>query len=214
MITLFRGFGMLLLTLLALTVGAVGVGRAAPAGNPLRTLGLDLCGDKPCLMGIVPAQSAWAEVQQRIRPDLKVSFLEEDSVLIAESHTNDHMYIFYPDVLGAGAKGVNKVSFKASTEFPLTGDLMLMFGPPCNFLIESDQYASLTYPNMIVFIRFMGARVSVFSPVSSISIVSRELTVKCYPDRWRMWAGFKGVDGYKARWPARARCQDCSVTAR
>jgi len=125
---------------------------------------------------------------------------------VAENAHDYHVYIYPEEVMGA-AKTVRKISIKAFSEFPLTGDLLLLYGEPCNFLIESDQLASLTYPNMFVFIRFTGGRVSIFSPVSSISIVSTELTVKCYPERWRRWAGFKGIDSYKARWPS--RCIEC-----
>lgn len=185
------------------------IGRVHAANNPLSGLGLATCGTHPCLLGITPATSAWNQVSRQLSGQYQITYLQQENILVAENTHDYHVYV-YPDEGTGAAKGVRKISIKAFSEFPLTGDLLLLFGEPCNFLIESDQLASLTYPHMFVFIRFTGGRVSMFSPVSSISIISTELTVKCYPERWRRWAGFKGIDSYKARWPT--RCMNCSST--
>ncbi|MBX3083372.1 MAG: hypothetical protein KF716_17195 [Anaerolineae bacterium] len=203
---LLRAFTLILLGFVLLTTLTVMIGRVHAAENPLSSLGLATCGKFPCLLGIAPVISTWDQVRDRLNDQYKITYLQAENILVAENTHDYHIYI-YPEQMDGEAKTVRKISIKAFSEFPLAGDLLLLYGEPCNFLIESDQLASLTYPNMFVFIRFTGGRVSIFSPVSSISIVSTELTVKCYPERWRRWAGFKGIDSYKARWPT--RCIEC-----
>jgi hypothetical protein len=204
-----RAFILIVSSFALLTTLAVMIGRVYAVSNPLSSLGLATCDAHPCLLGIIPATSAWNQVSQSLSAQYQITYLQQENIIVAENTRDYHVYI-YPDEGAGDTKGVRKISIKAFSEFPLTGDLLLLFGEPCNFLIESDQLASLTYPHMFVFIRFTGGRVSIYSPVSSISIISTELTVKCYPDHWRRWAGFKGIDSYKARWPT--RCIECSST--
>jgi hypothetical protein len=206
-----RSCGVMLTLTLVLTAVAIFTGRgralASPALNPVQALGLDSCDGKPCFLGLTPAVSRWDEVYLRLASQYIITNDQRENVYIAERGRILSVLV-YADRPGQ-ATGVRRIAVKPVGDIMLVGDLFLLYGAPCSFLIESDLYASLTYPRMEVIIKFVGRRVSAFSPIRSVAIFETDLTANCSTARWRAWAGFKHRTAYVMRWPAYTQCIDC-----
>lgn len=194
-----------LVVFIALTTGAVVSARAQTPANSLSSLGLGMCTDTPCLLGIVPAVTYWSDAATHLLDLYSIKYEQEQSILVGEQG-EDRIYI-YPD----SDQRVRRVIYTPYAAKPNTGDLLRLFGMPCNFLIETSTYASLTYPHMQVYVSFVQGRVSMYSPVLTVILFDTDRTVLCYPERWRSWAGFKHRFSYMSRWP---RCFDCVGSAR
>lgn len=206
-----RSCGVMLALTLVLTAAAILTGRgralARPLPNPVQVLGLDSCAGKPCFLGLTPAVSRWDEVYLRLAPQYVITNDQRENVYIAEQNGGLSVLV-YPDRPGR-ATGVRRIAVKSFEDILFVGDLFLLYGAPCSFLIESDLFASLTYPHMEVIIKFVGRRVSAFSPIRSVAIFETDRTASCSTARWRAWAGFKHRTAYVMRWPAYTQCVDC-----
>lgn len=195
----------LYLTLILLVSGSIAYGRRHSSENPLETLGFNVCGNRPCLVGIVPGETSWNDARTRLAPG------NDNEISELYTPVNDTQATVMP-----GFDQVAIISIKAysDTSLPVLGYFIQKYGSPCGVLIHGDfAYSSdiveLRYSLMTLDVNLSQSRLNIYSTVDFVQLLEPSITFEapqnlCKSDPYRNetllpWLGFASLEHYKAR---------------
>jgi hypothetical protein len=153
---------------------------------------LNLCGARPCYLGIIVGDTTWDEARQII--SAQGLALETNTLRGAKGKTGPFDYIrMYPNVQGV----VIDMALSAHQPIAPVGDIINQLGAPCAVYSLADSSGNLlilSYPDHLqISARPIGWQLFPNSPVGKIELYPAHPLLNCdRPDGFRSyWQGFR-----------------------
>jgi hypothetical protein len=125
---------LLLISALSLIASVRLIGRAMGGRDPLPDVGFEVCGGKPCYLGLVPGETRW----DRVKPTLEqhgVAFHQSDSTFTTKFDILTDQWLI--EIISSAQRQRVMYILWVYRGAPLSlGDFILLYGQPCRAFVS------------------------------------------------------------------------------
>jgi hypothetical protein len=174
---LLRASVILLLACTTTALAAAISGRGLPSSADDRLRALGLCGDVPCLLDVIPGETAWRDVEHSLRARPRTVFQPR---MIALRMQPNSMLELYPSV---DNQSVGRI-YLLLLDAPLSaGWIVQRYGQPCGVSIYYGAgLVTLRYPRLLANVAIQDGWLRADSPVTSIRLADPHFVFESQPD--------------------------------
>jgi hypothetical protein len=176
-VRLLRAILLCALVFAAGIASATALGQGVDSEEDARLRALGLCGDVPCMLDVIPGETAWRDVENSLRTRPRTVFQPR---MIALRMQPNSMLELYPSVDNQSVGRIYLLLLDAPVS---AGWIVQRYGQPCGVSIYYGAgLVTLRYPRLLANVAVQDGWLRADSPVTSVRLADPHFVFESQPD--------------------------------